>query len=307
MPSVEFTYRGLIAPVFTPFNSDSEQSLNLSIVPRYAEYLAQKGITGILVNGTTGEGTSLSLKERKLISEEWAKAVKKTKQHLMIQVGGAPLPDVLELAKHAESLKVDSLLCLPELYFKPLKPESLVDYLKAVSDAAPKTPLLFYHIPMFTNVTLHMGNFLETIGDQVPTFAGIKFTSNNLEEGYLALKADNGRFAVFLGNDQLISAGCSIGMDSFISTTLSIFPEQILSILNSWKSKDVETARKIQHELSTAVGTIAKHGNWVETMKFAMNFVTPLNMGAPRLPLKVLSSESQTTMKKDLEKLLKSA
>lgn len=48
-----------------------------------------------------------------------------------------------------------------------------------------------------------MGNFLETVGEKVPTFAGIKFTSNNLEEGYLALKADNSRFAVFLGNDQV--------------------------------------------------------------------------------------------------------
>lgn len=49
--------------------------------------------------GTSGEGTSLSLQERKLLTEEWAKAVKTTKQHLMIQIGGAPLPDVLELVR----------------------------------------------------------------------------------------------------------------------------------------------------------------------------------------------------------------
>lgn len=50
-----------------------------------------------IVGGTSGEGTSLSLVERKQLSEEWAKAVKITGQHLMIQIGGAPLPDVLEL------------------------------------------------------------------------------------------------------------------------------------------------------------------------------------------------------------------
>lgn len=49
------------------------------------------------VNGTTGEGTSMSVTERKLVTEAWVNAIKRTKQHLMIQVGGAPLPDVIEL------------------------------------------------------------------------------------------------------------------------------------------------------------------------------------------------------------------
>lgn len=39
----------------------------------------------------------MSISERKLVAEAWSDAVKTTKQHLMVQVGGAPLPDVLEL------------------------------------------------------------------------------------------------------------------------------------------------------------------------------------------------------------------
>lgn len=39
----------------------------------------------------------MSVAERKLVAEAWGWAVKKTKQHLMIQIGGAPLPDVIEL------------------------------------------------------------------------------------------------------------------------------------------------------------------------------------------------------------------
>lgn len=50
-----------------------------------------------IVGSSTGEGTSTTLEERKAITEEWVKAVKLTKQHLMVQVGGAPLPHVLEL------------------------------------------------------------------------------------------------------------------------------------------------------------------------------------------------------------------
>ena len=41
----------------------------------------------------------MSTNERKLVAEAWANAVRTTKQHLMIQVGGASLPDVLELVR----------------------------------------------------------------------------------------------------------------------------------------------------------------------------------------------------------------
>lgn len=49
------------------------------------------------VNGTTGEGTSMNTEERKLVTEAWAQVCTQTQQHLMVQIGGACLPDVIEL------------------------------------------------------------------------------------------------------------------------------------------------------------------------------------------------------------------
>lgn len=39
----------------------------------------------------------MSVAERKLVTEAWVKATKNTKQHIMIQIGGAPFPDVIDL------------------------------------------------------------------------------------------------------------------------------------------------------------------------------------------------------------------
>jgi len=55
-------------------------------------------------------------------------------------------------AAHAESLGSDALLCLPELFNKPQSVDELVQYLMYVAQAAPKTPLLYYHIPSYTGV-----------------------------------------------------------------------------------------------------------------------------------------------------------
>ncbi|XP_025987091.2 N-acetylneuraminate lyase isoform X2 [Solenopsis invicta] len=246
---------------------------------------------------------SMSVVERKLITETWVKAVKETKQHLMIQVGGAPLPDVIELAKHASSLSVDSILCLPELYFKPTTPKQLIEYLEIIGKAAPKTPLLYYHIPMLTNVNIHMGQFLESVGDKIPSFVGIKFTSANLEEGAQALHADNRKYTIFLGNDQLINAACALGMNSFIVTSGNMFPELILNLLTVCKNGDMLKSKDMQEKLSSAVVAVIKHGNWVETMKVAMTLLTDIDTGLPRAPLKPISTEAVTIMIKDLTNL----
>ncbi|KAK0182343.1 hypothetical protein PV327_000492 [Microctonus hyperodae] len=296
-----FTFRGIIAPVFAPFEHRT-MKLDLSMIPYYAEYLKEEGITGVLVNGTSGEGMSMSVSERKQVAEAWAMAVKTTKQHLMIQVGGAPLPDVLELAKHAEQIKADSILCLPELYFKPTDIKQLKNYLKIVGEAAPNTPLLYYHIPWLTNVNIHMGDFLKSINDEIKTFVGIKFTSANLDEGAQAFNADSRKFVIFLGCDNIMSAASVIGIDSFIATSVNIFPHLAIEILNAGKSGNILKARESQEKLSKNIALLSKHGDWVVTQKTAMNLLmTEFNVGPVRFPLCPLSDEAEAIMKKDLK------
>ncbi|XP_033229023.1 N-acetylneuraminate lyase-like [Belonocnema kinseyi] len=146
-------------------DNTNKQLLNLSVIPEYAKYLAEGEVKAVLVAGTTGEEPALSVKERKKPTEVWAEAVKTTKQHVRVQIGGAPFPDVLELAGHAEKIKVGSILLLSELFFKPFDEKELISYLKAVSDVAPNTPLLYYHTPKQTNIYIHMGQFFENVGN----------------------------------------------------------------------------------------------------------------------------------------------
>lgn len=49
------------------------------------------------MNGTSGEGMSMNIDERKSVAEAWIEAAQTTKQHVMVQIGGTNLPDVLEL------------------------------------------------------------------------------------------------------------------------------------------------------------------------------------------------------------------
>ncbi|XP_011307907.1 N-acetylneuraminate lyase-like [Fopius arisanus] len=301
MSKLSYTFRGLIVPVLAPFTE--RLTLNLPIIPTYAKYLADNGVNGVLVNGTTGEGMSMSVDERKHVAESWANTVKETNQHLMIQVGGAPLPDVIELAKHAAKNKADSILCLPELYFKPANVNELIDYLKIIGEAAPKTPLLYYHFPVRSNVNLHMGKFLETIRNEIPSFVGIKFTSTNLEEGSQALRADSKRFVVFQGSNEILSAGCAIGMDSCIPSSTNVFPENVQQIVDAGMRGDGLKAREAQEKLNKALSIISKYGNWSAALKCAMSLITPINPGPTRPPNHRLTPEDVNSMSQELQAL----
>lgn len=295
-----FKYQGLIAPVFTPFNDDLSRSLNLEILPVYAQYLIDNGLSGVLVNGTTGEGPSMTVAERKLVTEVWSQLCVQGQLHLMVQVGGAPLPDVLDLVQHAEQNGANSILCLPELYNKPSTCEDLMRYLQIVSQAAPNTPLFYYHIPSLTNVNLHMGEFLRKMNDSVPTFSGIKFTSTVLDEGYEAVTANNSKYSVFLGADGVMAGAYALGFDSSIATTLNMFSQYGQQILQNMKDGNIKEAQQKQNDLNSAIEVITKCGGWVRTMKTAMNLLTPLTMGPTREPIKPLTAEESKQMENDL-------
>ena len=61
--------RGLVAAVVTPMNEKGD--LNLNLVPKVVDYLATKGITGIYIAGSTGEGMSLTDEERREAVEDF--------------------------------------------------------------------------------------------------------------------------------------------------------------------------------------------------------------------------------------------
>lgn len=247
-------FKGFMAPVFTPFCGDG--SVNFEAIERYAELLNSKGITAVLVNGTTGEGTLLTIEERKETTEKWSEVCKKLEMALMVQISGCSFIDVISLAKHASLLEVDGVLCLPELYFKPKNVETLVEYLKEVSDCCPSTPLYYYHIPKLTNVHLPIPRLMQLANDKIPTFMGIKFSASDLDQGIQCL--EHGK--VFLGSVTILCGALTLGFDCAIMTLVNIKPEMCLEIQKLMKLEKVSEARKIQNILSDFVEQTLKNG-----------------------------------------------
>lgn len=138
-------------------------TVNYDVIDKYAHFLKSMGMQGVMINGLTGEGMTLLLDERKRLTEKWVEVTRKYDLKLLVNIGGMNLAEIYELAEHAEKLKVDAVMLMPDLFYKPITEEDLVLYLKDIVTRMPTRPLLYYHIPMMTNVYCKFVHILTSI------------------------------------------------------------------------------------------------------------------------------------------------
>ena len=118
----------------------------------YLKYLTDNQVDGVYVAGTTGEGLSLTCQERIALAREWMSQIEKQNSRMLMimNVTSTCLNEALECARECEKIGVDGIAVLPPLYYKATQVNQLVNYVKLISNSAPKTPILYYHIPSFT-------------------------------------------------------------------------------------------------------------------------------------------------------------
>lgn len=138
--------------VFTPFIDDKKLTVNYDVIDKYAHHLKTMGFAGVMVLGSTGEGMTLTVDERMKLTEKWFEVTRKYDLKMLLNIGGLDLPEVYLLAEHAEKLKVDAVMVMPDLFYKPKTEEDLVYYIKDIVLRMPTRPVFYYHIPLMTEV-----------------------------------------------------------------------------------------------------------------------------------------------------------
>lgn len=99
--------------------------------------------------------------------------------------------------------------------------------------------------------------FCDLARAKIPTFAGIKYTSGDLEK---IVAAANGSDAIFIGSDTILTAAIALGFDSSIMTTLNIYPQLALQIVAAMGRSDLIEARRLQTILNLKISEITKTG-----------------------------------------------
>ncbi len=290
---------GLIAAPYTPFDNKGE--LNTSIIPMYANYLKKCGVSGVFANGTTGEGASLTIEERKTNAEAWIKH-KSPNFKIMIHVGHNSLKTSQQLAEHAETIEADGIGAMSAYFYKPESVSALVALNKELAASAPSMPYFYYHIPSMTGVNFPMIDFLKHADNQIPNFVGIKYTHEDLMDMKLCMEYGDGKYSILHGRDEILLSGLILGVKGAIGSTYNYITPLFLRIIKAFGRQDFTLANELQIKAMKIVEVLLKFGGGTRAGKSIMRLIG-VDLGQPRLPLSPLSTEEEIQLGKDLEAL----
>jgi N-acetylneuraminate lyase len=130
----DFRVVGLCAAPFTPFHADG--SLDLPSVQAHVDELVRQGVGYAFVAGTTGEGVTMSVEERKQLLEAWVAASRGKPLAIIAHIGAESIADVQALATHAEATGVAALGAHCTTFNKPPTLDAVVDFLGIISKSA---------------------------------------------------------------------------------------------------------------------------------------------------------------------------
>ncbi|XP_027016474.1 N-acetylneuraminate lyase [Tachysurus fulvidraco] len=276
---------GLIAATFTPLTPQGE--LNLAVIGQYVDYLLEKQrVRCVFVNGTTGEGCSLTLQERKQLAEEWCRQGKGRLDQVIVHVGCLSLKDSQELARHAASVGADAIAVISPSFFKPKNAEALQMFLKAVGEAAPQLPLYYYHLPSMTGLKLNVREVLEDIEKKVPSFRGLKFSGVDLSDlGQCVSYCRPRGWSVLYGVDEQLLGALALGVNGAVGSTYNYVGYFMNKMLSAFEKGDLTLARSLQFKLQDVLTFANGLGFDLAMNKQVMSVCSGLPMGPPRLPL----------------------
>lgn len=172
-PPVAMPFVGIWPALLTPLHPDL--SIDLRRLGAHALCLLEAGCGGVTPFGTTGEGPSFTVDERRA-AVDWLVEAGVPAQRILVSTSAAALPDVEALTRHALAIGAHGCLMLPPFYLKGVPDAGVIDAYRYLIDrvADARLRLYLYHIPQVTAVGLSQ-HVIATLKRLYPdTIVGIK-------------------------------------------------------------------------------------------------------------------------------------
>jgi 4-hydroxy-tetrahydrodipicolinate synthase len=212
--------RGVIAAIATAIDATGEPDCGRSLA--LARFLLDNGCDGLNVLGTTGEGTSFSLRQRLAVMSAYA-ASGLPLQRMLVGTGAAALDDAVALTGHAAALGFAGALVLPPFYYKGVSDDGLFAAIEAIvsATAARPIPIYLYHFPAQSGLPWRVAlirRLLYSFGERV---AGLKDSSGDMDFAGQAANLSP-RFQVFPSTEAALPQARAGRLAGCISATANL-------------------------------------------------------------------------------------
>jgi len=223
---------GLSVAIATPF--DKKNKIELSEFRNHISYLLKYNIKSFTFFGTTGEGPSISLKEKIKSLEYLLSHELKTKQTYVSIIQSSYKTAKLEIENY-NKLGIKNFLVSPPFFFKELHKDALESWFTNLFNSiSNQNSILLYNIPQITKIRID-AELIRRLQDQFSDnfVKGVKDSSGDIEQTNKFLKHNS--ILTTVGDERLIAKVLKLGGDGSICGLSNIYPKEILDVIENKK------------------------------------------------------------------------
>jgi 4-hydroxy-tetrahydrodipicolinate synthase len=235
---LKVNWEGVFPAIPTQFKEDL--SIDIEATQKHAEALVNNGIHGIVMLGTIGEGTSLTLSEKVEVLRATVE-VAGGKVPVLSGVAEFTTQGACDTVKAAGEAGVDGIMLLPAMVYKSDARETIAHF-RTVANST-HLPIMCYNNPPVYRVDITPEMFKELI--DVENIVVIKEASGDVRRITELFNALNDRFLIFAGLDDVALESFMLGCTGWISGLVDAFPRENRALWDAAMSGDYERALEI--------------------------------------------------------------
>ena len=265
----------LLTAMVTPFQSDG--SVNFPSARRLAHHLVETGSDGIVICGTTGEGPTVSDREKLDLMDAIAEEVGDS-ACIVANTGTYDTHHSVALTRAALETGVDAFLAVTPYYNKPPR-AGIIAHFTAIADAADGRPVIIYNIPQRVVLNLEP-DLLAELG-RIPNVVAVKQATPDHHQAR-AIVAHPG-LKLYAGNDDLLGPFLELGGKGGVCVASHVAGAQMRAMVEHARRGDLAAARAQDGALHDLYAALAVTTNPIP-VKAALNLLGH-DVGGLRLPL----------------------
>ena len=281
----------VLTATVTPFDADGAVDYD-----RYRElctFLVENGSDGVVVNGTTGEASTLSEEERIGLIQAALDAIG-DRATVIAGTGTNSTAHSIHLTEQAHEAGAHGVLVVTPYYNKP-PPRGIVEHFKAVA-AATDRPVMAYNIPGRVVINIEPQTMTELA--EIPNVKAVKQSNADLDQARHIVELG---LELYAGDDNLVLPFVELGGRGGVCVHTHVVGLQVKEMIRLAREGDLDGARRLDEELQPAIELIGVVTGPIQ-IKAALNMLGH-DVGGLRLPLVEASEDEKAQIRSCLERL----
>ena len=267
----------------TPFKENN--SIDFDALTNLVEFNINNGTDYLVINGTTGESSTITNQEKLKVIDIITKT-NKGRLPLVLGVGGNNTANVVNELKTRDFTNIDAILSVVPYYSKPTQ-EGFYEHFKLISEASP-VDIILYNVPGRTAKNLSVETILR-LAKECKNIIAIKEAGNNTQQYLELIKNKPSDFLIISGDDDLALAITLAGGAGVISVIGQAFPKEFSKMIKLGLEGKNKEAYQLHFKLMDVVNYIFEENNpaGIKTVLQELNITS----NSVRLPLVKTSNE----------------